>query len=295
MPLMKIQKTFFLPLLAGVMALRLCAPALAVAESDSAPIPIRASAYLVKKNGVVLWSAQDEVRLPPASLTKIMTALLALEVGRLDRVVTVSAEAAAQTGSRLNLRAGDRLTLFDLLRATLIKSANDASYALAEGVAGDAHRFVSLMNARAASMGLHNTRFANVCGLDAENHYSTARDLARLAEVAMRHPLFRSIVATERCTIGTVDNHRTFDLHTSNRLIGQYGDVAGIKTGFTRGAGRCLVALSSRGGDQVLLVLLNAPRRWREAPLLFDAAFTATTTKRQEQYSSKRSSSPAPL
>lgn len=240
-----------------------------------APIPLRAKAYLVKKNGVPLWTYRESEKLPPASLTKIMTALIAIERGRLDQIVTISPEAAAETGSRLGLRAGDRLTLLDLLHATLIKSANDAAHAVAETIGGSTDHFIAMMNIRAGSLGMSDTNYADVSGHDRDDHYTSARDLAVLAETAMRYPLFRRIVSTEELKIRTVDAKRTFRVHNSNRLIGKLPEVSGIKTGYTRGAGRCLVAMAERGGSQVLLVLLNDRQRWNDAPKLFDEAFEA--------------------
>lgn len=247
---------------------------------EEAPIPMRAKAYLVKKDGVPLWAYQEREPLPPASLTKIMTALLALEHGRLEKIVVISPEAAAETGSRIGLRAGDRLTLNSLLQAVLIKSANDAAHAVAEAVGGNTEHFIKMMNARAATLRMTDTHYADVSGHDTKDHYTSARDLAILAETAMRDPIFRKIVATQEIKIRTVDARRTFRLRNSNRLIGKIPEVTGVKTGYTRGAGRCLVSMAERDGSQVLLVLLNDKRRWSDAPLLFEQAFEIGTTKR---------------
>ena len=241
--------------------------------AEEAPFPLRAKAYLVQKDGVPLWAHQERESLPPASLTKIMTALLALEMGRLEKVVVISPEAAAETGSRIGLRAGDRLTLNDLLQAMLIKSANDAAHAVAEAVAGSTGNFIALMNARAAALRMTDTHYADVSGHDFADHYSSARDLAILAETAMRYPRFRQIVATPKKMIRTVDAKRTFRFRNSNRLIGTMPEVTGIKTGYTRGAGRCLVSMAERDGSRVLLVLLNDAQRWSDAPRLFEQAF----------------------
>lgn len=247
--------------------------------AEEAPFPLSAKAYLVQKNGVPLWAHHERESLPPASLTKIMTALLTLESGRLEKIVVISPEAAAETGSRIGLRAGDRLTLNDLLQAMLIKSANDAAHAVAEAVGGSTGNFITLMNARAAALRMTDTHYADVSGHDFEDHYSSARDLAILAEAAMRHPLFRKIVATKELKIRTVDAKRTFSLRNSNRLIGTMAEVTGIKTGYTRGAGRCLISMAERDGSRVLLVLLNDKRRWSDAPRLFEQAFESGRAK----------------
>jgi len=247
---------------------------------EKAPISLHAKAYLVKKDGVPLWGHRERESLPPASLTKIMTALLALELGRLDKVVIISTEAAAETGSRLGLQAGDQLTLHDLLQAMLIKSANDAAHAVAEAVCGSTDNFIKLMNARAAALRMTDTHYADVSGHDFPNHYTSARDLAILAEAAMRHPLFRKIVATQELTISTIDATRSFQFRNSNKLISTMPEVTGIKTGFTNGAGNCLVSMAERDGSQVLVVLLNDKKRWSDAPRLFAKAFESGTRKR---------------
>ena len=232
-----------------------------------------ASAYLVKIDGREVWSRKAEAPLPPASLTKMMTALLVLERADLRGVATVSGEASRETGTRLGLAPGDRMPAIDLLAGTLLGSANDACHVLAEYVAGSETKFVALMNARAREMGLSNTRFANACGHDAPGMRSTARDLARLAETAMGNPVFAKMVGLEDGWIATAGAEKKFPLENKNLLIGRYRGAVGVKTGFTGSAGKCLVALAERGGKRVLLVLLNAPDRWWKAEEILDAAF----------------------
>jgi len=232
-----------------------------------------ASAYLVKIDGREVWSRNAEAPLPPASLTKMMTALLVLERADLRSVVTVSGGAGRETGTRLGLAPGDRLAVLELLAATLLGSANDACHALADNVGGSETKFVVLMNARAREMGLSGTRFANACGHDAPTMHSTARDLARLAETAMGNPVFAKMAGLEDGWISTADGGKKFPLENKNLLIGRYRGAIGVKTGFTGAAGKCLVALAERGGKRVLLVLLNAPDRWWKAEEILDAAF----------------------
>ena len=232
-----------------------------------------AAAYLVKVDGREVWARNPVKRLPPGSLAKMMTALLVLERGDLGRVATVSREASQETGTRLGLAHGDRLTVIELLAATLIGSANDACHALADHVAGSEAKFVALMNARAREMGLSDTRFSNACGHDAPGMHSTARDLARMAETAMGNPVFAKMAGLEDGWISTAGGGRRFPLQNRNLLIGRYRGAIGVKTGFTGAAGKCLVALAERGSDRVLLVLLNAPDRWWKAEEILDAAF----------------------
>jgi len=232
-----------------------------------------AAAYLVKVDGREVWARNPDQRLPPGSLTKMMTALLVLERADLRSVVHVSGEASRESGTRLGLAPGDRMSVIELLAATLLGSANDACHALADHVAGSEKRFVERMNVRARELGLSGTRFTNACGHDAPGMRSTARDLALLAETAMRNPVFAKMAGLEDGWISTADAGKKFPLENKNLLIGRYQGAIGVKTGFTGSAGKCLVALAERGGKRVLLVLLNAPDRWWKAEEILDAAF----------------------
>lgn len=242
-------------------------------EAAGDPFGNVAAAYLVKVDGREVWARNPSTRLPPGSLTKMMTALLVLERADLRSVVTVSREASRETGTRLGLALGDRMPVIDLLAAALIGSANDACHALADHVAGSETKFVGLMNARAREMGLSGTRFANACGHDDPGLYSTARDLARLAETAMGVPVFAKMAGLEDGWISTADGGKKFSLENKNLLIGRYRGAKGVKTGFTGRAGKCLAAFAERDGKRVLLILLNAPDRWWKAEEILDAAF----------------------
>ena len=150
----------------------------------------------------------------------------------------------------------------------LIVSANDACLAAVEHVGGDEEKFVLLMNAKADALGLTDSHFSNACGFDAPDHYSTAEDLAKLSEIALRHPVFRQLVRVERELIMPINGNRPYLLRNTNRLLGTVPGVEGVKTGFTSKAGRCLIAKVSQDGRDLLLVLLNAKRRWNTASLL---------------------------
>jgi len=243
-----------------------------VAATDN-PFPDVASAYLVKLQNREIWAANPAKRLAPASLTKIMTALVALDTYRPNAVVAVGRAATRETGSRLGLRAGDRMRVADLFVATLIGSANDACHALADWRAGNEARFVRLMNRRAAALRLSDTHFVNTCGHDAPGHYSSARDLAVLAEEAMRHPVFAAVVATQEARLRKMNGGHEFTIENTNALLGRFPGAIGIKTGYTQKAGSCLVALAEREGRRVLLVFLNASNRWWDAHDLLDRAF----------------------
>jgi serine-type D-Ala-D-Ala carboxypeptidase (penicillin-binding protein 5/6) len=227
------------------------------------------SIFLKELNsGRVLYQHQSGKRLSPASLTKIMSALVILEQGHLDDLATVSPGAARAHKTHLRLKAGQVFRLEDLLKAMLIMSANDACLAAVEHVGGDESQFVSLMNAKAAALGLADTHFSNACGFDNPDHYSTAEDLAALSVIALQQPRFRELVREERGLIMPVNGTRAYVLHTTNRLLGRIPGVEGIKTGFTSKAGRCLIAKVSQNGSDLLLVILNSNRRWNTATSL---------------------------
>ena len=258
---------------------RLLAAALCAAVSFPAPSAVPdpfadvASAYEVRIDGEPVWAHAASAPLPPASLTKLMTALLVVEAGRLDAVVTVDARSAAATGSRLGLRAGDRWRVADLLTAALVASANDACRALAQWHDGSEAKFVARMNRRAAALGLVRTHFVNACGHDAPGHVSSADDLARLAEVAMAQPAIADRVRHPAVQVADVDGGHAVTLRNRNALVGRYPGAIGVKSGFTARAGKCVIAMAERGGARVLLVLLNGRDRWWDAHAILDRAF----------------------
>jgi len=229
-----------------------------------------ADAYVVKRDGRVLWAAAENARHAPASLTKMMTALLVLERGQLDEPVVVSRAAAREDGSRIGLRAGEPLRARDLAAAAVLHSANDAGRALA---AHSDPGFVARMNQPAFALGLRNTHFVDPCGHDRPGQYSTAADLARLAEQVLQHAEYRSLASIDATTIRTLDSRRRFYLRNTNALIGHYPGAIGVKTGTTGMAGYCVIAAAERNGSRVIVVLLNSPRRWAVMPRLLDTAF----------------------
>ena len=239
---------------------------------------VPAHSILLKElnTGRVLYEHEPGKRLSPASLTKIMSALVILEHGKLDDLVTVSPAAARAHKTHLRLRAGQVFRLDDLLKAMLIVSANDACLAAIEHVGGDEAQFVGLMNDKAAALGLHNTHFTNGCGFDGPGHYSTAENLAALSVIALQQPIFRNLVKEERAMIMPVNGTHAYILHTTNRLLGRIPGVEGIKTGFTSKAGRCLIAKVSQNGSDLLLVILNSSRRWNTATSLISYGLRAS-------------------
>ncbi|MBI4688404.1 MAG: D-alanyl-D-alanine carboxypeptidase [Nitrospirae bacterium] len=245
------------------------------AHAVSDPFPGAAKAYALYVNEKLLWAHEPELILPPASLTKIMTALIVLEQTRLNDIVTVSMTAERETGTKLNLKAGEKYHVIDLLAAVLIHSANDACLTLTEHISGSEREFVKAMNRRSLELGLKRTKFRNACGHDMQGHYSTANDISKIAFTALRNKTFAKMVSLVYGTISTVDGKREIHLENKNELIGRYNGAIGVKTGFTLKAGQCLIALAERDGTKVLLVLLNAPDRWWKAVAMLDNAFTS--------------------
>lgn len=263
-------------LVAAALSLSAAAPARA---ADEDRWPGVAAAYLVRIDGDVRWSANAGARLRPASLTKLMTALVVVDALAPGDVVAVSRRAAAAEGAKLGLRAGMTLSAEGLLAAALLRSANDACLALVERVAGGEGAFVARMNARAAAMGLADTHFANACGLDAPDHYASARDLAALADAAMGAPRIAAIVRRERDSAKAADG-RVYRFENTNALIGRVDGARGVKTGWTKAAGRCLAADVEREGVRVSVVLLGAPDRWWDAVAMIESAFEDARARR---------------
>lgn len=260
----------------GRFALALAWAVLAGAGQAAAPDGGRAPAraWLLKFDGRIIDSREAERPLPPASLTKVMTALLWLQKpDRQDEWVTISARAAAETGTRLGLKAGDRYRGSELLAAMLVTSANDACMALAEHGAGSASAFVRDMNTAARALGLAQTHFDNPCGHDAPGQRSSARDLMHLTEVALADPVFQEVVARPTVSFRRPGARNAEVLTSSNMLFGRLPGTRGVKTGYTAQAGKCLIALVERDGHRALLVLLNAPDRWWLAHGMIESAF----------------------
>jgi D-alanyl-D-alanine carboxypeptidase (penicillin-binding protein 5/6) len=242
-----------LRLLALAAVLVLAPPAFAARPS------VQARSYVVEdgRTGEVLLARAPAQRVPIASLTKMMTVLLTLERAQLTDVVTVSPEAAAVGESSIGLRAGEQLTVRDLVEACLIQSANDAAWALADHVGkGSSGRFIFLMNRRAAQLGLADTHFVRPDGLDAAGHVSSARDVTALARILMQKPVVRQIVAMRDATIAG-GRH----LHTWNDLLGAYPGVVGVKTGHTSAAGWSEVGAVRGPGVMVYATIIGSPAR----------------------------------
>lgn len=239
-------------------------------------------------SGRVLYKKNEHQRMSPASVTKIMTGLLVVEDGELNRVVEVSEKAAATPESAVWLEAGEKLTRGQLLYALMLNSANDASVALAESVAGSKAAFVDLMNLRARELGMKDTHFSNPHGLEAGDHYTSAYDLALVSREAMKHDTLRKVVATKTYHIPWADNDYQRLLINKNRLLWRYDDAVGIKTGYTKQAGNCAVGAAKRGSLTLIAISLNSPTVYPDLQAMFDygfANYTLHTVKDADQLS----------
>ena len=263
-----------LRLLLAVLA-TLAASAAQASEPTVDLFPRAAAGYLVAINGKPRWARAPDSPRPPASLTKVLTALVLLEDDWQPHAeVVVSARAGHASGARLGLRAGDRAYAAELLEAMLVASANDACLALAEAAAGSARAFVERMNRRAAAIGMSSSHFEDPCGFDQPRQVTTPSDLLLLTEVALSRPAFAQAIAQERGEVHTLGGRR-LPYATSNLLLGRLDGARGVKTGQTSNAGRCLIGLATRGTTQVIIVLLDAPDRWWTAAVLIEEAFRA--------------------
>lgn len=234
-----------------------------------------ASAILVDADsGRVLYEQNADAKMLIASTTKIMTALVAIREGNLGDVVTVGREATLTEGSSMYLKEGEQLTLEALLYGLLLCSGNDAAVAIADHVGGSQAGFVALMNETAAELGMEHSSFANPNGLDHEDHYSTARDMARLARAAVENETLVRIASTRTVHIGgrTMTNH--------NKLLSSMDGCIGLKTGYTRAAGRTLVSCAERNGQRLVAVTLQDGNDWADHQALFDYGFSAYPARR---------------
>ncbi|HET8733368.1 MAG TPA: hypothetical protein VFM45_06300 [Anaeromyxobacteraceae bacterium] len=260
-----------LPLAALVAAAGLlAAPGVPAAPEDR--FPGAGAAYVVAVDGKAVWARAPDAPRAPASLAKLLSALVAADAGEGEAWVRVGERAAASTGSRIGLRQGEEIRRDDALAAMLVASANDACLALAEAVAGSREAFVARMNRRAAEMGLAGSHFADPCGHDAPGQRVTARDVRTLAEAVLANPALRAVVARPEVRIETRAG-RALAARSSNALLGRLPGTDWVKTGYTARAGKCVAAHAVRDGREVLVVLLGAPDRWWTAAALVERAF----------------------
>lgn len=250
-------------------ALVLAVSFLSPAWAGGPRVTARAAIVVDAASGATLWERSADTPLPPASTTKVLTAILALESGRLDEELPVSEYAASTAPSKLGLRPGQRMQLRDLLYAVLLKSANDASTVVAEGLGGSEVRFAARMTSRAHALGAVSSNFENAHGLTAPGHVSTARDLARLFRHGLGLPGFRDVLETPSVAVPVYGSTvQTVSVRSHNRLLtGWTRQVIG-KTGYTRPAKRCFVGAATDGQREVIIALLGSTDMWGDAKRL---------------------------
>lgn len=268
-------------------------------ETNLSPVIDAKSALVVDlNNGMVLYEKDIHEQLPIASLTKLMTVIIVMEENNINEVVTVSRSASQTEGSKIWLANGEKITVENLLYASLINSANDAAMALAEHNAGNVTDFVNKMNKRTTELGLYNTHYTNPTGLDNDNflepeitspdteidtntnpvtklkNLSTAYDMAMLARYAYGKSLIRRTVSKKELEISSTNEVLTHKLKNTNELLSSYLKVLGLKTGTTDEAGECLIAIIQNDqGNDILTVVLNSPSRYKETKVLADWVF----------------------
>lgn len=226
------------------------------------------------QTGRVIYAKDAESRRYPASTTKMMTLIVALEKGDLNDIVTASEKASTTEGSSLWLENGEKLRLLDMLYGIMLVSGNDATVAVAEHLAGSVENYAKLMTEKAHEIGANNTSFVNSSGLPDPNHYSTAHDLAKIAAYGYKNPMFEQIVSTKTKVIPWAKNDFGRELFNENRMLWLYDGGNGVKTGYTDAAGRCLVSAAKRDGMQLIAVVLDSEYMWNDSIALLDYGFS---------------------
>jgi D-alanyl-D-alanine carboxypeptidase len=233
-----------------------------VQASEAPGVSARAAAVIDVDTNQLLYEKNADQRMLIASLTKVMTAIVALEHDSIADVVTVDQDSYGKEGSSIYLQLGQKISLENLLYGLMLRSGNDAASAIAKHVGGSEAGFVAMMNDTARYIGMRNTHFANPHGLDAPEHYSTARDMALLTAYAMMNPTFREIVKTPYKRITYDDQHVSYLWRNKNKMLRLFEGADGVKTGFTKRAGRCLISSATRDGKQIVVVTLKASSDW---------------------------------
>ncbi|MDU4959650.1 MAG: D-alanyl-D-alanine carboxypeptidase family protein [Sporomusaceae bacterium] len=259
-----------------LMLLCCCLLLLSTAQAADPRIKADAAILMDMKTGQILWNNNMHRRLAPASTTKILTAIIAIEQGQLDADVVVSPRAAATRGSSMYLYSGQVLSLRELLEGLMLRSGNDAAVAIAEHIDGSTEEFARRMNAKAVAIGAKGSNFINPNGLSAVGHYSSAHDLAVIARYALSNPVFAGIVRTRETNIDWLDRkgkEQEKAIRNTNKLLWMFADADGVKTGTTNEAGPCLVASATRQGQKLISVVLHDHERWSDSMRLLQFGF----------------------
>ncbi len=245
-----------------------------VSVLQSFAISAHSAIVIDAQSGRILYSHNETKKMGMASTTKILTAITALENGDINSIATVSPTAYGVEGSSMYLVLDEKLSLENLLYGLMLSSGNDAATAIAEHISGSVADFSVLMNKTAAKAGATNSNFTNPHGLSDENHYTTALDLAKITAYAMKNPKFREIVSTYKKSIPWKDHDYNRQLVNHNKFLNMYDGCIGVKTGFTKATGRCLVTAVEQEDQTLICVTLNAPDDWNDHKTLYDRVFS---------------------
>ncbi|WP_232463385.1 D-alanyl-D-alanine carboxypeptidase family protein [Tumebacillus avium] len=242
--------------------------------AEEVSVSAHSAAVIDVQTGRVLYEKNGDEKMLIASLTKIITAIVAIESGvDLNSTVTVSSRASGKEGSSIYLKVGEKQKLIDLLYAVMLRSGNDAATAVAEHVGKTEAGFVELMNKKVEELGLKQTHFANPHGLDAEGHYSSAHDMAVLTAYALRNPVFAEIVKTKVKSIPMPGEAWDRKMYNKNKMLNRYDGADGVKTGYTKAAGRCLASSATKDGRQIAVLTLDASSDWNDHANLLNYGF----------------------
>jgi D-alanyl-D-alanine carboxypeptidase len=244
-------------------------------------VDARCAVALDSNSKILMYEKNAYELVPMASTTKVMTTLVALRYGKLDKKIKISSRAAGIKGSTVGYRAGEEITLRELLYGLMLRSGNDAAVAIAEGVGGNIEKFAKLMNEYADEIGIINSHFETPHGLDKDEHYSTAYDLAVATSVAKKNPVFNEIVGSR--DVDGKEKGFTMSYHNINKILWKIPDANGVKTGYTGKAGKCLITSAPVQGNDVIIVVLNCPERWKETEKIYN--YISTTYNFQKLYS----------
>ncbi|MTI94827.1 MAG: D-alanyl-D-alanine carboxypeptidase [Firmicutes bacterium] len=273
-------KTIGKLLLISLLLILIAGVAVAEQSDDGVDTIVSESFILLEaSSGRVLYEKNSREQSLIASTTKLMTAIVALELSELDEIVTIEPESTGIEGCSIYLEPGEQLTMQDLLYGLILRSGNDAAMAIARHVGGDERQFAALMNRKAWELGMKDTSFANPHGLDAEEHYSCAHDLAILAREVLRHPVLREICATETYVSRELTTGRPRVMYNSNKLLERDPRALGLKTGWTEAAGACLVAAAAEDGMELIAVVMDTQALYSDVMKLFNYGFDKVDMK----------------
>lgn len=268
------MKKMMAVLLTALLVIISVAPGLAEAQPARIGTSAEAAALIDVKSGRLIYSQQGDKRMRIASTTKIMTAIVAIEQAQLSDQVKVSKNAFGKEGSSIYLKLGEEMSLHHMLYGLMLRSGNDAATAIAEHVGGSEQGFVLLMNEKARELGMERSHFMNPHGLDHDEHYSTANDMARLTAYALQNPVFQEIVKTEVKKVPNPTESWDHVWANKNKMLNIYEGSDGVKTGYTKIAKRCLVSSATRNGQQLAVITLNDPDDWKDHKNLLDWGFS---------------------